>query len=50
MTRREFERVFDNVVASRSWQERGLHHYPTVPAKATPFLIADATTSFRMGR
>lgn len=50
MTRREFERVFANVVASRSWQERGLYHYPVVPEKATPFLVPSPTTSAGKGR
>lgn len=50
MTRREFERVFANVVASRSWRERGLYHYPVVPEKAAPFLVPSPTTSARTGR
>ena len=37
MTKGEFYRVFANVVQSRSYRERGLYHYPTVPAKAMPF-------------
>jgi hypothetical protein len=37
MTKAEFYRVFDNVVRSRSYRERGVYHYPVVPAKANPF-------------
>ena len=37
MTKADFYRVFDNVVRSRSYSERGIYHYPVVPAKANAF-------------
>ena len=39
MSKAEFYRVFANVVASASYRERGLYHYPTTPGKAEPFLV-----------
>ena len=39
MSKSEFYRTFDNVVRSRSYRERGLYHYPTVPEKALKFLV-----------
>jgi hypothetical protein len=39
MTRGDFERVFANVASSQSYRLRGIYHYPTVPAKARPFLL-----------
>ena len=37
MTKAEFYRDFANVAASRSYRERGLYHYPVVPAKANKY-------------
>ena len=37
MTKADFYRVFRNVVISKSYSERGIYHYPTVPNKAKPF-------------
>jgi hypothetical protein len=39
MTKAAFYRSFPNVVASRSYIDAGLYHYPTIPAKALPFLL-----------
>jgi hypothetical protein len=39
MAKREFYDVFNNVVKTRSYQEKGIYHYPKVPAKAEQFLI-----------
>jgi hypothetical protein len=38
MTKAEFYRDFANVVRSRSYRDRGLYHYPTVPEKALKYL------------
>jgi len=40
MTKKEFERVFSNVVRSKSY-DKGLYHYPTTPKKALQFLIKE---------
>jgi hypothetical protein len=37
MTRADFYQVFDNVVNSRSYKEKGLYHYPKTPEKAKIF-------------
>lgn len=37
MTRAEFHDTFAKVVASRSYREAGLYHYPTVPRRAERF-------------
>lgn len=39
MTRAEFDDVFANVVASRSYRESGLYHYPAVPRRAERFRL-----------
>ena len=39
MTKADFYRVFDNVVRSPSYRDRGIYHYPTTPQKALPFLV-----------
>ena len=39
MSRADFEHVFGHICASRSWQLRGLYHYPRVPAKADRFRV-----------
>lgn len=39
MSKAEFYRVFANVVASASYSESGLYHYPTAPGKAAQFLV-----------
>ncbi len=41
MTKQEFYLVFDNVVASRSYQEQRIYHYSKTPDKARPFLMLD---------
>lgn len=38
MTKEEFYRTFDNVIKSRSYQEKGIYHYPTIPSKALQFI------------
>jgi hypothetical protein len=37
MTKADFYQVFDNVVNSRSYKEKGLYHYPKTPEKAKIF-------------
>ena len=37
-TREQFERVFSNVIKTKSYLKRGLYHYPRTPEKALPFL------------
>lgn len=37
MTRAEFHDAFANVIASRSYRESGIYHYPTVPRRAERF-------------
>ena len=39
MTKAAFYCEFPNVVASRSYIENGVYHYPTIPSKALPFLL-----------
>lgn len=39
MTKMEFYTVFDNVVQTISYRERGVYHYPKSPEKAKQFLI-----------
>lgn len=39
MSKSEFYRVFANVVASASYREGGLYHYPVVPGKANVFRV-----------
>ena len=39
MTKAEFKRVFANVAGSRSYRDKGLYHYPVIPAKAWVFLV-----------
>lgn len=39
MSKAEFYRVFANVVASASYKEGGLYHYPAPPGKAAQFLV-----------
>ena len=38
MTKADFYRVFSNVVGTKSYKERGIYHYPTIPFKALQFL------------
>lgn len=38
MTKADFYRVFSNVVETKSYKERGIYHYPTIPSKALQFL------------
>lgn len=40
MTKSEFYREFKNVVASKSYSEGGIYHYPKLPAKAEQFRIS----------
>ena len=42
MSKAEFRRVFANVVASASYRDNGLYHYPAPPGKASQFLVAKA--------
>ncbi len=39
MSKREFYEVFSNVVESKSYQESGIYHYPTIPRKAEKFIL-----------
>jgi hypothetical protein len=39
MSKADFRRVFANVVASNSYQDGGLYHYPTPPSKALQFMV-----------
>jgi hypothetical protein len=39
MTKAEFYREFRNVVRSRSYTERGIYHYPSIPRKALQFAM-----------
>jgi hypothetical protein len=39
MSKEQFYEVFANVVKSRSYQQDGIYHYPTVPEKAQQFLL-----------
>ena len=41
MTKSDFYRVFTNVIKSRSYQEAGIYHYPTIPSKALQFFIEE---------
>jgi hypothetical protein len=41
MTKREFYRVFDNVVNSNAYKIGGVFTYPTIPKKAYQFLSTD---------
>ena len=34
MTKAQFYETFDNVVRTRSYRDKGIYHYPTVPSKA----------------
>ena len=47
MTKAQFYSIFANVVRTMSYRERGLYHYPTVPAKAerVSFLHAPQTVN-----
>ena len=36
-TREQFEKVFSNVIKTKSYLERGLYHYPRTPEKAFPY-------------
>jgi hypothetical protein len=38
MTKREFYRVFANVVRTKSYLVKRVYHYPTTPQKALEFL------------
>ena len=38
-TREQFEKVFSNVIKTRSYLKRGLYHYPMTPEKSLPFLM-----------
>lgn len=39
LSKAKFYEVFANIVKSRSYQEAGLYHYPTIPEKARQFLL-----------
>ena len=39
MTKAQFRRDFANVVASRSYREHGLYHYPVTPEKALRYRV-----------
>lgn len=39
MSKRQFRETFPNVVASRSYRENGIYHYPTAPQKAMKYKI-----------
>lgn len=44
MTKKDFYRVFSNVLKTKSYQERGIYHYPTTPRKALVFLENKTST------
>jgi hypothetical protein len=37
MTKADFYEVFENVVRSSSYRDRGIYHYPVAPRKAEQF-------------
>jgi hypothetical protein len=39
MTKAEFHRDFPNVVASKSYRERGIYHYPKLPVRAEQYRL-----------
>ena len=39
MTKGQFYRDFANVVASRSYQQNGVYHYPVTPQKALKYRV-----------
>lgn len=39
MTKKEFYDVFDNVIKTKSYKEKGIYNYPIVPEKTKQFLI-----------
>jgi hypothetical protein len=39
MTKRKFYEIFPNVIRSKSYQVKGIYHYPKVPSKAFPFKV-----------
>lgn len=39
MTKADFYRVFNNVVTTMSYKERGIYHYWKTPQKAMQFLV-----------
>ena len=39
MTKADFYKVFCNVVKTKSYNEKGIYHYPTTPSKAKAFLV-----------
>ena len=41
MTKGEFYRAFPKVVASKSYTEGGLYHYPTLPKSALPYKVTE---------
>lgn len=41
ITRQDFERVFGEVLESRSWKTRGSHDFSTFPTKAKPFVVPE---------
>lgn len=40
MTKTDFQRVFANVAASKSYRLRGIYHYPYPPGKAEQFRLS----------
>lgn len=47
MSKAQFYEAFPNVVQSRSYQEGGIYHYPTVPEKARRFLLESPSPVLR---
>jgi hypothetical protein len=41
MTKSDFRRTFPNVIASKSYRERGLYHYSRLPRAALQFLLPE---------
>ena len=41
MTKAEFHRAFPKVVASKSYAENGIYHYPAVPKSALPYKLPE---------
>ncbi len=39
MSKMEFHQTFPNVLASHSYKNTGIYHYPTVPKKAHKYIV-----------
>ena len=41
MTKSEFHRAFPKVIVSKSYSEKGIYHYPSVPKSALPYKLPE---------